>query len=358
MAKHKHALHSTTGWRRRAARTAAAVALLLGAAAVPALTGTASASGPLPTTTTITATPSTSVSGASVTLQATVQVLGLPVGLIVTPTGNVAFSFVQGGVSFPIATVPLASCPLSACTASTTTTKLRAGTTAVTAAYVGDSLSAASSGSAPVTVTPATTPSGTLVSTTCAPNVPCTSSTTTGGTSSTSVAATSTSGAMQTVSVQVIGGQLGCPGSVDPAAGVAVFFDNTASDAGKVITYTTTGTAGSQTMANYAAHPSYLGCYASPTSFLGYTSGVYGPATLVADDGGPVYKAQTASCATNGNVKPCFTFMYGYPAGKCPPSSGNPNGSPPNCGNGKNAVAPDRAIVTLYTPVGDPKTAN
>lgn len=96
-----------------------------------------------PTTTTATATPNSIAFGQAVELTATVT-SSAPGG----PTGTVKFA---------AGTTSLGSAPLSGTTATLSTMKIPAGTTAITATYVSDGISAASSGTTPISVAQATT---------------------------------------------------------------------------------------------------------------------------------------------------------------------------------------------------------
>ena len=135
---------------------AAAAALGLAAGVALATPTPAQAAGPLPTSTQVQASASSVISGTPVTLVARVSVLNLG-GLIITPTGSVAFTASTGGPAVPLGSATLSSglsCLLTTCTATLTTTALPVGTNTVKASYTGDLLAAASSATTTVQVNP------------------------------------------------------------------------------------------------------------------------------------------------------------------------------------------------------------
>jgi hypothetical protein len=306
----RHAGQSTgSAVRRRASALAlgASIALI-----TPVLaTVPANAAGLLPTTTTVSASPSSATVGTPVTLTATVSVLGLP-GLAVLPTGSVTFTSSNGTTTSPVGTAPLGSCLLTSCTATLTTSSLPAGTTSVTGAYSGDGVSGPSSGSTPVTITSPTTTGGSST-VTCAPGALCDTGTVVSGDGKTTLdVVSSPSTGSQTVSAKLEGGKtLRCPSDTDNQVGALATFDSTASDSGKTVTYTGKTSTGQAMKNNYLAHPTYVGCFGSPTPFMGYINGVYTNAQPVPEPFGTLYEAQLSSCANNGGQRPCFTNIQG-----------------------------------------------
>ncbi|HEY5198718.1 MAG TPA: Ig-like domain repeat protein, partial [Solirubrobacteraceae bacterium] len=123
--------------------------------------------GRAPTTTSVVAVPSTASFGSAITFTATV-VPAQPNGSGTTPTGSVGF-FLDGG------TTPVATVPLSGGTASFTTAGLGAGSHSVVAVYGGDAnfLGSTSATPATVTVTCATTVTGSHGSLTVGPGATC-----------------------------------------------------------------------------------------------------------------------------------------------------------------------------------------
>ncbi|MGO4257665.1 Ig-like domain repeat protein [Marmoricola sp. RAF53] len=138
-------------------RTVSLLAALGLVAAVPlGVQAPAGAAGPLPTSTKVTASATSVIVGTPVTLTAKVSILNLG-GLILTPTGSVAFSTSTGGPATGLGSAPLSSglsCVLTSCTATLTTSALPVGTNTVAASYAGDLLGAASAGTTTVQVAP------------------------------------------------------------------------------------------------------------------------------------------------------------------------------------------------------------
>src|SRR4051812_11752175 len=98
---------------RNRLRTVALAALAIGGLSV-ALAPAASAA--IPSTTTVSASPSSGTVGSSVTLTAKVAA-AIVGGVIITPTGTVTFSYVNGSMSGTLGSASLGSCLLAACTA-------------------------------------------------------------------------------------------------------------------------------------------------------------------------------------------------------------------------------------------------
>jgi hypothetical protein len=304
------------------------------AAASSGLAPTAGADGLLPTTTTVTASPATSTAGTAVTVTATVNLLGVLPGLAIVPTGPVAFSATNGSTTTPLGTADLGFCLLTACTASITTTAIPAGSTSVTASYAGDTLAAASTGAAAVTVTaPPPPPPEPDVQTTkvCTTGKTCSTSTITSSDGLTSLQVTATGGNQSVFAALYDEGTLHCPGRAEEPPGALAEFDNSSPTGAKTVNIRWDGTVARDMKIAYNQHPSYLGCYGSPTPFNGYTNGVYGPATFSAEDG--LYVAQLPSCTASGGQKPCFEWQSNYNFDS-------------NTGTSK---------LTIFTPPGDPK---
>jgi hypothetical protein len=281
--------------------------LLAGSAFGVALAPSASAN-PLPSTTTVTASPQTSTAGDAVTLTAKVAaaVVG---GVIVSPSGPVAFSASNGTGSTPLGSATLGSCLLSACTATLTTTAIPAGSTSVIAAYGGDGLVAGSSGSTPVTVNPATQ-TGNGSTATCDPGVICDSGVLTSNNGSNSMEVVSSpSATRQTITQSLANGKnLHCPQNTDAQNGALGTFTVSANDTTITVSYTGFGNNARSMLANARAHPAFFGCYGQSQPWNGYVYGVYGPAVLVHENDGDFYEAQPASCAVNGGQLPCATL--------------------------------------------------
>ncbi len=351
MAGHSQ-LRERLGVGRFAVVAVSAIALAGGATA---MAGSAAAGGLLPTTTTVSASPSSSIVGTPVTLTATVSILGVLPGLLVTPTGPVSFTAVKGSTTTALGSASLGTCLLTTCTARLTTSAMPAGTSSVRAAYAGDFVSAASQGAAAVTVAfPPPPPPDPGASTTqnCTANNPCSTTTVTSSDGETKLQVTaSASSGSQSVSGSLTSGQLlNCPGDTDAVSGGALAtFTNSASDAYKTITYTVRGPDAVIMHNNYASHSTYEGCFASPNPFQGYTNGLYGPAQQVTDAyGNTYYEAQLRQCVNGGNSL----------------ISGNPSQLPPPCigsgsidGSGLPSSPTDQRYYTLviYTQAGDPK---
>lgn len=284
--------------------------VLAAVASVAALVApSASAEGPIPTGTTVTAAPASSTEGDPVTLTATVSLLDVLPGLGVVPTGAVAFS----AGSTPLGTADLGSCLLTDCTATITTTAIPAGSTSVTAAYAGDTLAAASSGSTPVTVAsiPDPEPEPDVETTkVCTTGNTCSTQTITSPDGLTSLQVTAEGGNQTVYAALYQNEQLHCPGRDEPQPGALAEFENSSPTGSKTITYRLEKTAARDMKIEWNMHPDYLGCYGSPEQFNGFTNGVYGPATFSAEDG--MFVAQLASCAFTDGQRPCFTWQSNY----------------------------------------------
>ena len=279
----------------------------------------AHAAGPLSTSTAVTATPSSSTEGTAVTLKATVKVLGLG-GLGITPKGSVTFTASNGSATAGLGSAVLSPCFLSSCDASLVTSSLPVGTTSVKASYPGDSFTKASAGSAIVAViaNPSPGSSSTVV---CYSGQPCDTGTITSTQGSQTLdVSTPASASNQAVSGSLGAGELHCQiaGTPDndndeddgvPFPGDLATFTSTATDVGKTIRYTGTGTLGSLMRHEYSEHTLYVGCFGAPHPFNGYSNGIYGPAQFVAADG--LYEAQLSNCANNSGAQPCFTNVAG-----------------------------------------------
>jgi hypothetical protein len=228
-------------------------------------------------------------------------------GVVITPTGSVTFSYVNGGSSGTLGSASIGSCLLSACTATLTTNGLPPGTSTVTGAYGGDSLVAPSSGSTTVTMNPPVV-TGNSSTVTCDPGAFCSTGTVTAPNGSNTMSVLSSpSSSQQTVSALLENGKnLHCPQNTDNQTGALGTFEVTVNDTTKTVTYTGNGNVAKSMLKNYTAHPDYVGCFGSPTPFNGYVYGVYGPAVLVPNDGN-LYEAQLSSCALHGGALPCVT---------------------------------------------------
>lgn len=290
---------------RRRVRYAVLAALAIGGMAV-ALAPGAAAAGPIPTTTKLAASPSTGTVGSSVTITAKVAaaVVG---GVIITPSGTVAFSYVNGTSSGSLGSAKLGSCLLSACTAKLTTNGLPPGTSIITGVYSGDLLVASSSGTTTVTMNPRFV-IGSSTSVTCDPGAFCETGTVTAGNGGTTLDVLSTpSATKQTVTAKLeTGKNLHCPQNTDNQTGALGTISVSVDDTTKTITYTGKGNVGRSMLNNYNAHPDFVGCFGSEVPFNGYVYGVYGPAVLVPNDG-DLYEAQLSNCALNGGALPCVT---------------------------------------------------
>lgn len=305
------------GLRRRIAVSGLAVSAL--SAAALAIAPGAVAAGPLATSTAVSATPSSSTEGTAVTLKATVKVLGLG-GLGVTPKGSVTFTSSNGSASAVLGSAALSPCLLSSCTATLVTSSIPVGTTSVKAAYPGDALSKASSGSALVLVVANSSP-GSSATVVCYAGQPCDTGTITSSNGTQTLDVSTTASANnQAVSGSLGAGQLHCQIPLQPDNdndeddGVAfpgdlATFSSTATDVGKTIRYSGTGTVGTLMRHEYTEHTLYVGCFGAPHPFNGYSNGVYGAAPFVAADG--LYEAQLSNCANNSGAIPCFTNVAG-----------------------------------------------
>lgn len=304
--------------RRRTLVALGTAGLLIGGAVAPS--STADAAGFLPTSTTVTASPASTTVGQSVTVQATVKVLGLG-GLGITPKGSVVFTSTNSsGATFALGSAPLSPCLLSSCVATLTTSAAPVDTVSVTAAYPGDTYTASSSGATALAVAPNPTP-GSATSVTCYSGQPCDTGTLNSTDNTTNLDVRSDPSANnQTVTASlssgtlnhcVAGGRRDNDGDDDDGVfvGALATFSSTATDAGKTITYTGTGSTGSTMRHQYGEHTQYAGCYGSPNPFKGYTNGHYGDAQFFSDDG--LYEAMLSNCANNGGVKPCMTNVSG-----------------------------------------------
>jgi hypothetical protein len=326
----------TAGWEPRTLRqrvTRAIVALGVVAAVAGAsstLAPSASAAGILPTTTTVAAAPAASTEGDSVTLTATVKLLGILPGLGVTPTGPVAFTASDGSSTTALGTSPVGSCLLTTCTATLSTDDIPAGSTTVTATYAGDTLSAASSGSAAVTVArrfDVQTPRvcGSNVST-------CTTETIVAPNGRTRLQVSSNGGNQSVFAGLIQDGELHCAGRTANPPGALAEFDNTSATARKTVTYKVLDEAAYFLKSEwFASDGQYVGCYGSPNPFNGFTNGSFGPAPFSAQDG--MYVAQLPSCNVTDGIRPCFSFEYDW----------------------SYYTMTGWARVTIHTPAGDPR---
>jgi hypothetical protein len=312
---------------RRRARSAGLAAGLTALATAAALTQTAPASaGLLSSTTTVSASSATAFVTTPVTFTATVSILGLP-GLGITPTGTVAFTATNGSTTTALGQAALGSCLLTTCTASLTTSALTVGANNVTGAYSGDTVANPSSGSTTVTVSFLPEPTPTVSdSSSCATGGCSVTVTTPDGNNVLTVSTGDDDGpgdddgdaGPHTVSAALTdGATLDCPTPAgDTAVNAAMGTFNSTGTGGKTLTRTYFDLATAQKIqANYARHTTFLGCYASPTPFNGYSStGVYGPAPLVTTPYGYFYEAYLGNCSNNSGALPCFRFTNGLAA--------------------------------------------
>ena len=275
----------------------------------------ADAAGGLATTTTLTVTPASSITGQAVTLSATVSFTVLP-SLGILPTGTVTFSSSNGLTSVPAGSATLGNCSLTACSATITTSSLPVGTTSVKASYGGDGLAAPSSTTKAATVAPNPSP-GDNSTVNCYAGQPCSTGqmSSTSGSQKANVTADASANP-QTVSASFSSTQLHCQTKITndndndeddgvPFPGDLITFSSTASDAGKTLTYTGTGSLAALMYHEYHEHTKWVGCFGAPHQFKGYVNGVYTNAVFVAGDG--LYEAQPSNCSLNGGAKPCFT---------------------------------------------------
>jgi hypothetical protein len=295
---------------RQRFRAAALAAVAVGGTAV-ALAPTATAAGLIPSTVTVTASPSSGTAPTSVTLTAKVAA-AIVGGLIITPGGQVAFSYTSAAGSGALGSGTLGSCLLSACTATLTTSALPAGTNTVTASYAGDGVVAGNSGTTTVTLAapppppppPPPTPTGSSSTVTCNAGQYCQAAVKTSNGANTMNVLSSPSSTQQTVSGQLENGKkLHCPQNTDNQNGALGTFEVTVNDTTKTVTYTGYGNTASSMLANYNRHPDYAGCFGSVDPFNGFVGGTYGPAVFVSSDG--LYEAQPATCAAH--PLPCIT---------------------------------------------------
>jgi Bacterial Ig-like domain (group 3) len=310
---------------RKQVRIATLAALSVGGLAV-ALAPAAVAAGPIPSTTTISASPSSGTVGTSVTLTAKVAA-AIVGGVIITPSGTVSFTYVNGSSSGSLGQATLGSCLLTACTAKLVTNALPPGTSTITGVYSGDALVASSSNTASVTMNPPLV-LGSSSTVTCNAGAFCETGTVKSSNGSNTMDVLSTpSASKQTVTAKLeTGKNLHCPQNEDNQTGALGTFSVSVNDTTKTVTYTGNGNVGRAMFNNYAMHTQFAGCFGSPTPFNGYVGGVYGPAQFVANDGN-LYEAQLSNCANNGGTLPCFT-------------------------NRQNADGSDSYVVS--TPFGDP----
>ena len=289
----------------RRATTVAAIAVLAAGASIafaPSALATI-----LPTSTSVSANPANSIAGTNVTLTATVTVTGLSLGT--QPSGSVSFSASNGSAVTALGSAKLGSCSGSTCKATLVTAAIPWGSTSVTANYPGAGLTAPSSGSTAVTVTqPVPQPTGSSTSRTCPAGVQCE----TGYVNTTSNAldvVSDPSSSQQTVtgSIDTSGKNLHCHQNTDAQVGNLGSFDTTATDSQKTVHYVGKGNVASKMLSYYAQHPSYLGCFGSPSPFNGFIGGVYKPAETVNEQGEVLYEAQLANCAVYATL-PCFTL--------------------------------------------------
>jgi hypothetical protein len=262
-----------------------AVLASVASATVPAaLLTPASAAGLLPTTTTVAASPAASTQGDLVTMTASVKVLGLP-GLGITPTGSVTFTAFVGSSSTTLGSAKIGSCLLTTCTAVLTSSSLAVGTNTITAAYAGDTLAAASSGSTTETVT-----SRFIVGTPANPvTVTCTAGPCTTGevysndgasqpfghpSSSVDVASHGSTGS-NTLTASLGGPSLPCS---LPGIGQTGNFTSTAADVGKSVEWDVFGPDADQEEQDILNEGNFTYiCFESPTEFTAYyaTNDVY-----------------------------------------------------------------------------------
>jgi hypothetical protein len=289
-------------------RTLTLAALAIGGMSV-ALAPAASAA--IPSTTTVSASPSSATIGTPVTITARVAaaVVG---GVIITPSGSVTFSYVNGSSSGTLGSASIGTCLLSSCTAKITTNALPPGTNTVKGVYGGDGLVASSSGTTTVTTTQPLV-IGNSSTQTCSAGAFCSTGTVTSPNGSNTMdVLSSPSSSQQTVSAKLESGKnLHCPQNTDNQTGALGTFSVTVNDTTKTVTYTGKGNTGRAMLNNYNAHPAYAGCFGSPTPFNGYVYGVYGPAILVHENDGDLYEAQLSSCALHGGALPCLTNKPG-----------------------------------------------
>jgi hypothetical protein len=281
----------------------AAVAVTIGGLAVALAPAAAAA---IPSTTTVSASPSSGTVGTPVTLTAKVaaSVIG---GIIITPTGTVTFTYVNGTSSGTLGSAGIGSCLLSACTATLTTNGLPPGTNTVKGTYSGDSLVAPSSGTTTVTMSSPVV-NGSSSSVTCDPGAFCETGTVSAPNGSNTMDVLSTpSSTQQTVTALLENGKnLHCPQNTDNQTGALGTLSVNVEDTTKTVTYTGTGNVARSMLKNYTAHPDFVGCWGSVSPFNGYVYGVYGQAVLVQNDGN-LYEAQLSSCALHGGALPCVT---------------------------------------------------
>lgn len=286
----------------RRLRVVALSVLAVGGLAVALAPAAAAA---IPTTTTVSASPSSATLGTSVTLTAKVKdaIVG---GLLITPSGPVSFSYTNTYGNGSLGSATLGSCLLSACTARLSTNALPPGTSTITAAYNGDGLSAPSSGTTTVTMT-APLVIGNSSTVTCNAGAYCETGKVTSLNGSNTMDVLSTpSASQQTVTALLeTGKNLHCPQNTDNQTGALGTFSVSVNDTTKTVTYVGNGNVGRSMLANFNAHPDYVGCFGSPTPFHGYVYGAYGDAAFVSSDG--LYEAQLSSCALHGGELPCVT---------------------------------------------------
>jgi hypothetical protein len=276
----------------------------------------------LNTTTTLAVSPVSATEGTAITLNASVKIATVN-SLGIFPTGTVTFVARNSlGATVTLGTTSLHACFLLPCHAILTTSAVPVGTVSATAKYGGDNFTNPSSGSHALTIAPNPNP-GSTSTVICFSGQPCDSGTLNSNDSTTQLDVNSgASSNPQTVTASLGNGTLHC---VEPAeeggpdadgddddgafVGSLATFSSTATDAGKTITYTGTGSTGATMKHQLQEHPSHAGCWGSPTPFKGYTNGVYGDAPFVEADG--LYEAMPAACHTGTNALPCMNGVAG-----------------------------------------------
>ena len=272
---------------------------------------------PIPTTTTIFAPAWASKvgSGSPVQITASVNLLGVLPGLLITPTGTVTFAanYTDGSGNnqvLNIGTQPLAVCLLSPCIASITSSSIPRTAFSLVANYNGSLLALPSS----------TTLTATSV--TCPAHQTCDAGTVglispNGDTFLDAVGGPAAES--QTVSESLAAGPpMQCSQAPHGALGD---FSTTAADATLQADYITTGQLAQNVDNAYMNNKigefsgAFLGCYAQNSEFTGVVNGMLQPAPRVVEPFGVVFEAQLANCSLVSSGNPCFFNSFNNETG-------------------------------------------
>ena len=279
-----------------------------------AVSGTSSsqAAGLLSTTTTVTVAPSPAGLYREVKITATIKLLGVLPGLLITPTGSVAFRSAQytGGGIDPtlIGSAPVGTCLLTTCTATVYTSNLATGPITVSAAYSGDSLAKGSSGAGAATID--------LTSYTNSSSVPCAKTAeecdaglirSNDGSTYLFTAFDGTTGTAHTLNEAL--DVTPAPSACNAGGVVAQFTDTPDVTGYKDSYYTVTDpTEAAALIAENAAHPDVQGCFESTSEFNEFDGSSLAPAPAVVESDGTFFEGPLPSCTLTSGAAPCFNF--------------------------------------------------